>query len=217
MKPFDPRLLKHARRARLPVAAVAVLGAAAAGLIIVQAQLLANAIAAAFEGSATLAALRGASADGLAAVDAAIEVIETQAPPAGDRPAPAPYAIRAEGLSVVHPGRSCPAPDNFSALLRAGEITVLAGPSGSGKSTLVDVLLGFAQPSAGRVTIDGEDLAHLDPETWRALVGWVPQQPYLSPGRSRRTSGSAAPMPPTKRSRPRPAPPPWMTCRWTGW
>ena len=58
-EPLDPRLLEHARRARLPVAAVAGLGAAAAGLIIVQAQLLANAIAAAFGGGATLSALRG--------------------------------------------------------------------------------------------------------------------------------------------------------------
>jgi thiol reductant ABC exporter CydD subunit len=123
-----------------------------------------------------------ASADGLAAADAAIEVIETPPPPAGEGSAPAPRAIRAEGVSVVHPGRSCPAPDNFSALFRAGEITVLAGPSGSGKSTLVDVLLGFAQPSAGRVIIDGDDLAGLDRETWRAQVGWVPQQPCLFPG-----------------------------------
>ena len=59
---------------------------------------------------------------------------------------------------------------------------MLAGPSGSGKSTLLDVLLGFAQPSAGRVLIDGDDLAGLDAETWRAQVGWVPQQPYLFPG-----------------------------------
>jgi thiol reductant ABC exporter CydD subunit len=123
-----------------------------------------------------------ASADGLAAAEAAIEVIETPAPPAGEGRAPAPRAIRAEAVSVTHPGRACPAPGNFSALFRAGEITVLAGPSGSGKSTLVDVLLGFAQPSTGRVLIDGDDLAGLDPETWRTQVGWVPQQPYLFPG-----------------------------------
>jgi len=123
-----------------------------------------------------------ASADGLAAADAAIEVIETAAPPTGQRPARAPRAIRVEAVSVVHPGRARPAPDRISALFRAGEITVLAGPSGSGKSTLVDVLLGFAQPSAGRVLVDGEDLATLDLETWRAQVGWVPQQPCLFPG-----------------------------------
>jgi thiol reductant ABC exporter CydD subunit len=123
-----------------------------------------------------------ASADGLAAADAAIAVIETPAPDSGSRRAPAPVAVQVEGVSVTHPGRACPAPDRFSALLRAGEITVLAGPSGSGKSTLVDVLRGFAAPSAGRVLIDGEDLAGLDREAWRARVSWVPQQPHLFPG-----------------------------------
>jgi len=143
-----------------------------------------------------------ASADGLAAAGDAIAVIET--PQGGDggsgderrlrpggRGGRLPEAIeliRIEQVSVVHPGRSRPAPDRLSAVIRAGEITVLAGPSGSGKSTLIDVLLGFARPSAGRVTITGgggsagADLACLDRDAWRALVAWVPQDPYLFPG-----------------------------------
>jgi ABC-type transport system involved in cytochrome bd biosynthesis fused ATPase/permease subunit len=59
VKPLDPRLLRHATRARGYIAAVAVLGALTAGLVIVQAQLLAGAIAGAFEQKDTLAALRG--------------------------------------------------------------------------------------------------------------------------------------------------------------
>ena len=131
-----------------------------------------------------------ASADGLAAAGEAIAVIETQAA-AGPRPGraqvTAPRIIRVEGVSVSHPGRPRPAPYRVSALIRAGEIAVLTGPSGSGKSTLVDVLLGFAAPSAGRVTIaargsDRTDLAGVDKDAWRALVAWVPQEPYLFPG-----------------------------------
>ena len=60
MKPFDARLLRHARQARVHIAVLVALGAAAAGLLIVQAQLLAGAIAAAFLGGASLAGLRGA-------------------------------------------------------------------------------------------------------------------------------------------------------------
>jgi ATP-binding cassette, subfamily C, bacterial CydCD len=135
-----------------------------------------------------------ASADGLAAAGDAIAVIET---PSGEAAQPRqltitdPRLIQIEQVSVVHPGRPHPAPDRLSAVIRAGEITVLAGPSGSGKSTLIDVLLGFASPSAGRVTItgstgsvrpDGTDLACLDRDAWRALVAWVPQAPYLFPG-----------------------------------
>jgi len=131
-----------------------------------------------------------ASADGLAAADDAIAVIESpaQTPQQGQLRAADPHVIRIEGLSVGHPGRPDPAPDRLSAVIKAGEITVLAGPSGSGKSTLLDVLLGFARPSAGRVTITGgsgtagTDLACLDPDAWRAVLAWVPQDPYLFPG-----------------------------------
>ena len=57
VRPLDPRLLRYASRARLPIAALAVLGAVSAGLTIVQAQFLATAIAGAFTDHATLAAL----------------------------------------------------------------------------------------------------------------------------------------------------------------
>jgi ATP-binding cassette, subfamily C, bacterial CydCD len=140
-----------------------------------------------------------ASADGLAAAGDALAVIDTSQGGYGGAGSPPvsrgglggivpPEAIRIEQVSVTHPGRPCPAPDRLSAVIRAGEITVLAGPSGSGKSTLIDVLLGFAPPSGGRVMITGgagtadTDLACLDRDAWRALVAWVPQDPYLFPG-----------------------------------
>ncbi|MGO9194458.1 MAG: thiol reductant ABC exporter subunit CydD [Streptosporangiaceae bacterium] len=139
-----------------------------------------------------------ASADGLAAADQAIAVIETTADAetagiAGTAETlTAPQIIRVEGVSVRHPGRPEPAPDQVSFIARAGEITAIAGPSGSGKSTLIDVLLGFARPSAGRVTITDRaepgagahraDLTALDRDAWRALIGWVPQEPYMFPG-----------------------------------
>ncbi|MFS2294401.1 MAG: thiol reductant ABC exporter subunit CydD [Actinomadura sp.] len=58
MKPLDPRLLKHARTTRVFLLASVALGAAAAGLIIAQATLLAEMIARAFLGGASLADLR---------------------------------------------------------------------------------------------------------------------------------------------------------------
>lgn len=139
-----------------------------------------------------------ASADGLAAAGDAIAVIETPAQPRQalqqrHLTATDPHVIRIERVSVSHPGRPRPAPDRLSAVISAGEITVLAGPSGSGKSTLIDVLLGFAQPSAGRVTVTGSTepdgaevggaaLACLECDAWRTRVAWVPQDPYLFPG-----------------------------------
>ena len=125
-----------------------------------------------------------ASADGLAAAGEALDVIEAAGRPSrgGTRQVKAPQLIQVENVSVRHPGRPEPAPDRLSFTARPGEITVLAGPSGYGKSTMVDVLLGFVDVTAGRVRVDGADLADLDRDGWRALIGWVPQEPYLFPG-----------------------------------
>jgi ABC-type lipoprotein export system ATPase subunit len=62
-----------------------------------------------------------------------------------------------------------------------GETVALLGPSGSGKSTLLSILGGLERPSAGRVMVDGHDLAQL-PETTltafrRRRVGFVWQVP----------------------------------------
>ncbi|GLY92453.1 thiol reductant ABC exporter subunit CydD [Actinoallomurus iriomotensis] len=58
MKPLDPRLLRYARTTRVYLALSVALGAATAGLVIAQATLLADLIARAFLGGASLAALR---------------------------------------------------------------------------------------------------------------------------------------------------------------
>ena len=59
MRPLDPRLLRHARAARVYIAAVSGLGVLTAALVIVQAQLLAIGITAAFQHGATVVVLRG--------------------------------------------------------------------------------------------------------------------------------------------------------------
>ncbi|MET0400028.1 MAG: NHLP bacteriocin export ABC transporter permease/ATPase subunit [Longimicrobiaceae bacterium] len=56
-----------------------------------------------------------------------------------------------------------------------GEFVALVGPSGSGKSTCLRLLLGFEQPAAGTVRVDGHDLATLDPQSVRRQTGVVLQ------------------------------------------
>lgn len=53
--------------------------------------------------------------------------------------------------------------------LPRGRLSTMVGPSGSGKSTLLSIIAGLAQPSAGQVILDGQDLSRLD-ETARARV-----------------------------------------------
>ncbi len=130
-----------------------------------------------------------ASADGLAAADQALAVIETRQPERGVRAAPAPadiLAITMHDVCVRHEGRDQPAPCGASTRIARGEIVAIAGPSGSGKSTLMAVLLGFTAPSSGRVLVTtptgDSNLADICPDAWRSRVAWVPQQPVLFDG-----------------------------------
>ncbi|MFM2287527.1 MAG: hypothetical protein RL684_670 [Pseudomonadota bacterium] len=53
--------------------------------------------------------------------------------------------------------------DNVSLEVRKGEIFCLLGGSGCGKTTLLRMLAGFEEPSAGSITIDGQDMAGIPP------------------------------------------------------
>ena len=64
----------------------------------------------------------------------------------------------------------------------AGTTTALVGSSGSGKSTLTGLIMGFNQPKAGRVTIDGSDLARLRLGDYRTNLGVVLQDNFLFDG-----------------------------------
>lgn len=60
-----------------------------------------------------------------------------------------------------------------------GRMTALVGRSGSGKTTFIDLLLGFYQPQAGQIAVDGAPLSELDILSWRRRIGFVPQDPFL--------------------------------------
>ncbi|MEU7485204.1 thiol reductant ABC exporter subunit CydD [Streptomyces sp. NPDC042319] len=124
-----------------------------------------------------------AAAEGLAAAEEIFAVLETETTGHdGTREAPAGTGITVDGLVVRHSGRTQPSLPQTSFEVAAGETVALTGPSGAGKTTLLNVLLGFTTPAAGRVLVDGVDLATLAPDSWRRRVAWVPQHPYLFAG-----------------------------------
>ena len=53
------------------------------------------------------------------------------------------------------------------------------GPAGAGKSTISRLLFRFYDPWAGRVTIDGQDIAHVTQDSLRASVAMVTQDTSL--------------------------------------
>jgi iron complex transport system ATP-binding protein len=59
--------------------------------------------------------------------------------------------------------------------LRGGEAICLLGPNGAGKTTLFRTLLGLLPPVAGRVILDGDDLATLERAEVARRIAFVPQ------------------------------------------
>lgn len=85
--------------------------------------------------------------------------------------------IVAEDLILKSPeGAVLAGPLNFT--LPAGQRVVMVGKSGSGKSSLINALSGFL-PYDGSLRINGVELADLEPDSWRQLIGWVGQNPQL--------------------------------------
>jgi phospholipid/cholesterol/gamma-HCH transport system ATP-binding protein len=60
--------------------------------------------------------------------------------------------------------------DDVSFDVMAGEIFVILGGSGCGKSTLMKTMIGLYQPLAGRVLIDGDDIAHAEEPVRRSVL-----------------------------------------------
>ncbi len=133
-----------------------------------------------------LAAQCHASADGLAVADRMLALLDApSAAPRGGRlvaPTPAEAPVRLEHVSFAYPSRPGLVLDRFELQLDPGETVALVGPSGAGKTTVANLLLRFAEPSAGRITAGGVDLADCRTEAWRGLIAWVPQRPTVFRG-----------------------------------
>jgi len=60
-----------------------------------------------------------------------------------------------------------------------GTSLAVVGPSGAGKSTLARLLFRFYDPTGGRITIDGQDIAESTQASLRSAIGIVPQDTVL--------------------------------------
>ena len=78
--------------------------------------------------------------------------------------------IRFDHVSFIYPGQDATALRDVCLTLEAGTTVAVVGENGAGKSTLIKLLTGMYRPSAGRITVDGQDLAEVSPEHWRAAT-----------------------------------------------
>jgi len=89
--------------------------------------------------------------------------------------APAGAAIAFDGVTVAYPGSDRPAVAGVTFEAAAGELVVLLGPSGCGKSTLLRTVNRLVDLSAGRVLLDGRDVAGVDAVELRRSIGYAIQ------------------------------------------
>lgn len=96
-----------------------------------------------------------------------------------------PALVRFEQVRTVRSGpdgRQTPLLDGISLSARRGELTVIIGPSGGGKSSLIRLVNRLEDPAAGRILLDGADIATLDPLQLRCRVGMMLQKAYMFEG-----------------------------------
>jgi len=93
--------------------------------------------------------------------------------------------VRFEEVSKTYPGGVAAVRD-VSLRIERGELVAVVGPSGSGKSSMLHLMGSLDRPSAGRVLVDGHDVAELSDREVSALratrIGFVFQQFHLAVG-----------------------------------
>jgi ATP-binding cassette, subfamily B, bacterial len=78
--------------------------------------------------------------------------------------------IRLEHVSFRYPGTERLVLEDVDLELPAGSVVAIVGENGAGKTTLVKLLCRFYDPTAGRVTVDGTDLARMPSSQWRTRL-----------------------------------------------
>jgi ABC-type multidrug transport system fused ATPase/permease subunit len=89
--------------------------------------------------------------------------------------------IEFRDVSFAYPGRT-PVLERFNLTIEAGETVALTGPNGAGKSTLVHLLMRFMEPDAGKILLDGQDIAEVELGSLRRQIGLVAQNTLLLNG-----------------------------------
>ncbi len=125
--------------------------------------------------SAMLGAIGGMYEDNLY-LSTLYEYLDTYVPPPPGalRQGPQPHdGIRFEDVSFAYPGAEEPALEHITLHLRAGQSLALVGENGSGKTTLIKLLTRLYAPTAGRILLDGADLAEWDAPRLRERIGVI--------------------------------------------
>jgi len=70
--------------------------------------------------------------------------------------------------------------EKISLVIKKNQMVGFVGKTGSGKSTIIDILMGLLPPQKGSLMIDGATLSVETIKSWQKIIGYVPQEIYLS-------------------------------------
>jgi len=125
--------------------------------------------------SAMLAAVGGMYEDNLY-LSTLYEYLETHVPRPSGTLLRGPHpedGVRFEDVSFTYPGAEEPALEHITLHLTPGTSLALVGENGSGKTTLIKLLTRLYAPTAGRILLDGQDLAAWDERALRERIGVI--------------------------------------------
>lgn len=101
----------------------------------------------------------------------------------GTRPMPpGPVRVRFHDVLFRYDANLAPALGPITFTVEPGEMVAIVGSSGAGKSTLAKLLLRLYLPERGKIEINGHPIQEYDEHTFRAALGFIPQDPVLFPG-----------------------------------
>jgi ATP-binding cassette subfamily B protein len=108
-----------------------------------------------------------------------------------DLPVPAQLTkgIRFEHVSFAYPGTDRLVLNDVNLELPVGTVVAVVGENGAGKSTLVKLLARMYEPTAGRILVDGVELARMPADKWRERLAGAFQDFFRFEFRARRSVG----------------------------